>query len=418
MRALVLLSICGLCIWAVVRFFPRDDVQGGEPPREEERATVVDQAPAPEDGPEPEPSAPSPGSLFAEAEPDAVELGAAILHGGAASVETYLRDSGIGIDGARGRLALAFCEALEGRRGRAAELASQLEADSVTATERDCLARALGQAASRVLPASSRSETPVELALLMRLEERQAQAHLDAGEMPEAAGLLSRLLLAELGAPWDAGRDRLAAWTREIKRAQGAHRWNPRSEWPAIEHKVLPGENLTVIRQAVVAANPGLRICTGLIERANRLEGRYLQRDAILRIPTDPVTVLVDLDARWVLYLMGGEVAEAWEVGVGKEGHETYLGDFIVGDLQPEPMWFPGPGIDPVPYGHEDNPLGTHWVGWNYPDGVETSLGFHGTNEPDSIGQAASQGCIRMRNEDVERLYKIIPRGTPVRVQP
>lgn len=40
--------------------------------------------------------------------------------------------------------------------------------------------------------------------------------------------------------------------------------------------------------------------------------------------------------------------------------------------------------------------------------------GLHGTNNPASIGQAVSHGCVRMRNEDIEHLYEIVPVGTPV----
>jgi lipoprotein-anchoring transpeptidase ErfK/SrfK len=39
---------------------------------------------------------------------------------------------------------------------------------------------------------------------------------------------------------------------------------------------------------------------------------------------------------------------------------------------------------------------------------------IHGTNEEDSIGEAVSHGCVRMYNDDVDRLYKIVPIGTPV----
>ena len=50
-------------------------------------------------------------------------------------------------------------------------------------------------------------------------------------------------------------------------------------------------------------------------------------------------------------------------------------------------------------------------------DGIECSLGkygIHGTNKPNSIGWASSSGCIRMRNKDVEELYKFVKIGTPV----
>ena len=40
--------------------------------------------------------------------------------------------------------------------------------------------------------------------------------------------------------------------------------------------------------------------------------------------------------------------------------------------------------------------------------------GIHGTDHPESIGQSVSHGCVRMRNEDIEKLYPMVPVGTPV----
>ncbi|MPL93164.1 hypothetical protein SDC9_39290 [bioreactor metagenome] len=55
--------------------------------------------------------------------------------------------------------------------------------------------------------------------------------------------------------------------------------------------------------------------------------------------------------------------------------------------------------------------FGGYWLGLNVTWG---NYGIHGTLQEYSIGRAASHGCIRMLNEDVKELYKIIPIGTPV----
>ena len=39
---------------------------------------------------------------------------------------------------------------------------------------------------------------------------------------------------------------------------------------------------------------------------------------------------------------------------------------------------------------------------------------LHGTNAPESIGRSVSHGCVRLRNEDIEKLYEMVPVGTPV----
>ncbi len=54
---------------------------------------------------------------------------------------------------------------------------------------------------------------------------------------------------------------------------------------------------------------------------------------------------------------------------------------------------------------------GTRWMGLSKPH-----IGIHGTNKPASIGKAASKGCIRMHNKDVEALYDLVPIGTTVKI--
>jgi lipoprotein-anchoring transpeptidase ErfK/SrfK len=52
--------------------------------------------------------------------------------------------------------------------------------------------------------------------------------------------------------------------------------------------------------------------------------------------------------------------------------------------------------------------LGTHRLN------LGNGYAIHGTNQPKSIGQAVSHGCVRVRNEDIDKLYEMVPVGTPV----
>jgi lipoprotein-anchoring transpeptidase ErfK/SrfK len=63
--------------------------------------------------------------------------------------------------------------------------------------------------------------------------------------------------------------------------------------------------------------------------------------------------------------------------------------------------------------GGRDNPLGARAM-YLYAEGHDTLYRIHGTNEPQSIGHAASSGCIRMLNEEVIDLYERSPLGTKV----
>ena len=63
--------------------------------------------------------------------------------------------------------------------------------------------------------------------------------------------------------------------------------------------------------------------------------------------------------------------------------------------------------------GGTDNPLGARAL-YLFKDGKDTLYRIHGTNEPETIGEAVSSGCIRMMNQDVIDLYSRVPAGSKV----
>ncbi len=252
---------------------------------------------------------------------------------------------------------------------------------------------------------------PRELGARMALLLRQAADDLRAGRYREAARGYSAVILAELDAPWEPDREAILGWGRSLEEAQERYRWDPSGEWPSIDVEVQPGESLIALRKRVLSEHPDLLLCTGLLERANRL-GKYIHPGDVIRVPTDRPHALVDLSERLTLFLMGDEVVALWEVAIGREGR-TRPGRYRAGEKTEEPTWFP-PGGGYVPYGDPENPLGTRWIAWEGSQG----LGFHGTDEPETIGQAVSDGCVRMRNEEVEQLFEILPKGAEIEVRP
>ena len=347
-------------------------------------------------------------------------LAAQLLHD-PAPMGSWLQQHGRGLSEGRRRLVLALAACIVGDRGRAKSFSEGLEdARDVLTEERQLLQTALssmGPREVRTRPASVNRESYVAHAASMALLAVKARADLQAGDSKAAAQAYSMLILEELDAAWAADSQTLSTWSSELHRAQEGWRWNPNADWPSIEVVVQPGDHLTRIRKRVLEARPDLLLCTGLIERANGIQGKVIHPDDVLKVPLERAHTLVDLSARWLLYMLGDEVVGAWQVGIGKPGHETRLGEFIAGEKETEPMWF-RPGKDPVPFGDPENPLGTRWVAWMTPDGKKSSLGFHGTNEPESMGRAVSEGCIRMRNREVEVLFEVLPRDSRVIVRP
>jgi lipoprotein-anchoring transpeptidase ErfK/SrfK len=110
---------------------------------------------------------------------------------------------------------------------------------------------------------------------------------------------------------------------------------------------------------------------------------------------------------------------QTWPVAVGADGFNTPRGPHIINTKVKDPDWRM-PDSEWVAEedrgrivegGTPENPLKERWLGVTDPSG---GVGIHGTGDYDSIGSAASHGCIRMLPEDVIELYDQVPIGTPV----
>jgi lipoprotein-anchoring transpeptidase ErfK/SrfK len=112
--------------------------------------------------------------------------------------------------------------------------------------------------------------------------------------------------------------------------------------------------------------------------------------------------IVVSIPDRKLVLLEGDRILKVYDVAVGKASTPSPSGEFTIVSHVIGPVWKnvgPGPG----------NPVGTRWLGLSI-----KGYGIHGTNAPGSIGQAASHGCIRMRNRDVEELFELVAAGVSV----
>jgi len=130
----------------------------------------------------------------------------------------------------------------------------------------------------------------------------------------------------------------------------------------------------------------------------------------------DEVRLEISLSRRTVTLYRGDTRAQEYPIGIGRAGWETPLGTFEVQQMRENPVWIHPFTDERVPGGDSRNPLGTRWIGF-WTDG-HVWVGLHGTSDPRSVGTAASHGCIRMYNADVEVLFYNIEIGTPVTVVP
>lgn len=126
-------------------------------------------------------------------------------------------------------------------------------------------------------------------------------------------------------------------------------------------------------------------------------------------------TIVVKTSEKRLYYALGNGKAIRYTVAVGSPQNQ-WFGTTWVSEKRTNPTWTPtpsmrarNPNLPQSVAGGANNPLGVRalYLGW-------TTYRIHGTNAPGSIGHAVSNGCIRMRNEDVVDLYERVHIGAPV----
>lgn len=137
------------------------------------------------------------------------------------------------------------------------------------------------------------------------------------------------------------------------------------------------------------------------------------EADSVL--PETPVRLVIRLSDRRVYVYRGDTEETSFPVAIGREGWDTPTGEFQVFSMLEDPGWT-NPFTDEVIPPGPENPLGERWIAF-WTDGTN-QIGFHGTPNRDSVGEAASHGCIRLYNEDVKALYQLVSIGTTVTVEP
>ena len=116
--------------------------------------------------------------------------------------------------------------------------------------------------------------------------------------------------------------------------------------------------------------------------------------------------IVVSLEDRKLALVEDGKALKIYDVAVGKPSTPSPIGIFTIERRVANPTYhhdgrtvLPGPG----------NPVGTRWMGLS-----KHGYGIHGTNQPASIGKAASHGCIRMAKNDLEEFYELVTEGDMV----
>lgn len=157
------------------------------------------------------------------------------------------------------------------------------------------------------------------------------------------------------------------------------------------------------------------------ISMANKMNTEYLKSGKTIVIPTFWIAplnnfqngIVLNLPERSIYLYKDGKVTNVYPVAIGNAyGWHTPTGNYKVITKTKDPIWFPpawaniGHPVMPGP----GNPLGDRWMG------ITGGYGIHATNAPNSIGSAASHGCIRMYPESARDLFDKVYVGLPVKI--
>jgi len=136
------------------------------------------------------------------------------------------------------------------------------------------------------------------------------------------------------------------------------------------------------------------------LARLNRVTPEKLQAGQRLKIVRGPFGAVVDLDDFRLTVHAHGWYVHHYPIGIGRD-EKTPTGEFTVKEKLENPTWYnPDGGV--VDADDPDNPLGDYWIG------LGNHIGIHGTNDPESIGRAASRGCLHLNDEDIAEVFALL----------
>ncbi len=177
-------------------------------------------------------------------------------------------------------------------------------------------------------------------------------------------------------------------------------------------------------KSPVRTAQDARKIKVRKVKISSRKKLNYKGRETVTFASGEkPGTIIIRTHERALYFVLGSGKAVRYGVAVGKEGF-SWAGTARVGLKRVNPVWTPPPEMiertpkyakwaGGMPGGLPINPLGPRAM-YLFNKGGDTGFRIHGTIHPESIGTAASSGCIRMLNKEVIELYEKVRVGTKV----
>ena len=211
--------------------------------------------------------------------------------------------------------------------------------------------------------------------------------------------------------------DALDRFLRSVRRQVDRDARKAKSSASFAGVRISPSRNGVAVKAEQLRARIGAALTDPEAARSFRLPTRVIRPDVTTAELEKRFRyfIAVSRSQKELRFFVDRKLAKTYDVAIGRIGFETPAGLYQIRTKAVNPAWFvpdkPWAGDlagKVIPSGDPKNPIKARWMGfWE-------GAGIHGTADVDSIGSAASHGCIRMTVRDVVQLYDRVPLHTPL----
>lgn len=187
---------------------------------------------------------------------------------------------------------------------------------------------------------------------------------------------------------------------------------DPANVTGARSYTIGSGDSLAKIAKKMRAEK--LLVEDGTLAILNRIHNpNAIKVGQKIKIPVAPLRLVVEKRSFALLVYLGDQLLRLYWVGHG-ENDRTPVTEFTVDVKQPRPDWT-APDGQVYAYGNTKNILGEYFIKLTHD--TYTGFGIHGTPFPDTICTMSSHGCVRMYKDDIDELFRLVPKGVKVVVR-
>ncbi|MBL8754503.1 MAG: L,D-transpeptidase family protein [Planctomycetes bacterium] len=234
----------------------------------------------------------------------------------------------------------------------------------------------------------------------------------DADALDAGTKLLERMVAGRILQADQAARAFVDEALRHHRIRVDRHLCDPANVTGARSYTIARGDSLAKIAKKMRAEK--LLVEEGMLAILNRIHNpNTIKVGQKIKIPVAPLHVVVEKRSFAMLVYLGDQLIRVYWIGHG-ENDRTPVTEFTVDVKQPKPDWT-APDGQVYAYGHPKNILGEYFIRLLHD--TYTGFGIHGTPYPDTICTMSSHGCIRMYKDDIDEVFRLVPRGAKVVVR-